>query len=235
MANLVIGIEGLVGAGKTSICRELVKRIPNTVLVNGGNIYRAIVGTIIKSGISLSDLNANSKNIDMKQMMEQMHIEFKIENNETILYANGKKVDEEYIQSKEISLAVSMLGGRTNEKGLIEYAKVMIDNLKKQYNVILAGRGILASYPECDYHLFITADLEERVKRKASQYGNKSLEEVKENIIKRDALQKEVGYYDIHDKTQVIDVTDCKSVEESTDKVLELINIPLYNGAVSAL
>ena len=26
MANLVIGIEGLIGAGKTSICRELVKK-----------------------------------------------------------------------------------------------------------------------------------------------------------------------------------------------------------------
>lgn len=34
MANIVIGIEGLVGAGKTSICRELVKKIPNTILVN---------------------------------------------------------------------------------------------------------------------------------------------------------------------------------------------------------
>lgn len=34
MANIVIGIEGLVGAGKTSICRELIKKIPNTILVN---------------------------------------------------------------------------------------------------------------------------------------------------------------------------------------------------------
>ena len=43
MSNLVIGIEGLVGAGKTSICRELIKQIPNTILVNGGNLYRAIL------------------------------------------------------------------------------------------------------------------------------------------------------------------------------------------------
>ena len=33
--NIVIGIEGLVGSGKTSICRELIKRLPNTVLLNG--------------------------------------------------------------------------------------------------------------------------------------------------------------------------------------------------------
>ena len=43
MEHIVIGIEGLVGAGKTSICRELIKILPNTVLLNGGNLYRAIV------------------------------------------------------------------------------------------------------------------------------------------------------------------------------------------------
>ena len=39
MEHIVIGIEGLVGAGKTSICRELLKKIPNSVLLNGGNLY----------------------------------------------------------------------------------------------------------------------------------------------------------------------------------------------------
>ena len=227
MANLVIGIEGLVGAGKTSICRELIKRIPNTILVNGGNIYRSIIGTIIKNGKDLQELKANSENLDMKKMMDSLNIEFKIENHETVMYCNGIKIDEEYIQSKEISMAVSSLGGRTNEKALFDYAKKLIDSFKQQYNVILSGRGVLTIYPECDYHLFITADLEERVKRKASQYDDKTLEEVRENIVKRDELQKEVGYYDIHEKTIVIDVTECKSAEESTDKVLEAIPIPL--------
>ena len=227
MANLVIGIEGLVGAGKTSICGELIKRIPNTILVNGGNIYRSIIGTIIKNGKDLQELKANSENLDMKKMMDSLNIEFKIENHETVMYCNGIKIDEEYIQSKEISMAVSSLGGRTNEKALFDYAKKLIDSFKQQYNVILSGRGVLTIYPECDYHLFITADLEERVKRKASQYDDKTLEEVRENIVKRDELQKEVGYYDIHEKTIVIDVTECKSAEESTDKVLEAIPIPL--------
>ena len=139
----------------------------------------------------------------------------------------GEKVSEEYIQSKEISLAVSTLGGRTNEKSLFQYAKNLINNFKEEYNVILSGRGVLNIYPECDYHLFIIADLEERVKRKASQYNDKTFEEVRQNIIKRDELQREVGYYNLHEITKVIDVTDCKSVTESTDKVLDVLNIPL--------
>ena len=181
----------------------------------------------MKNGEKLHTLKANAENLDMKKMMDYLKIEFRIEENETVLYCEGEKIDEEYLQSKEISMAVSSLGGRTDEKALFAYAKGVIDSLKEKYNVILSGRGVLTIYPECDYHLFITADLEERVKRKASQYADKSQDEVRENIIKRDALQKEVGYYDISDRTTVIDVTACKSVEESTDKVLELLNIPL--------
>ena len=51
--NIVIGIEGLVGSGKTSISKELLKYIPNSIILHGGNIYRAIVNGIINSGTDL--------------------------------------------------------------------------------------------------------------------------------------------------------------------------------------
>lgn len=41
--NIVIGIEGMVGSGKTSICRKLLDYIPNSIILHGGNIYRAVV------------------------------------------------------------------------------------------------------------------------------------------------------------------------------------------------
>ena len=56
------------------------------------------------------------------------------------------------------------------------------------------------------------------------QYGNKTDENaLKENIIKRDNLQKQAGYYKIYENTISIDVSDCKNVEESTKKVLKFI------------
>ena len=45
------------------------------------------------------------------------------------------------------------------------------------------------------------------------------------NIIKRDALQEKSGFYDYSPITLEIDVTDCKSVQESTDKVLQKIKL----------
>lgn len=227
MSNLVIGIEGLVGAGKTSVCRELIKKIPNTVLLNGGNLYRAIVYSMMQNGSKLEELKAQGKNLDIKEMMDFFKIEIKIENNETIIYINGEKVEEEAIQSKEASMAVSTVGGSADNKNLFIFAKDLINKLKENYNVIVSGRSVMKIYPDCDYHFFIVADLEERVKRKCTQYNNKEeLEEVRKNIIKRDKLQEQAGFYEYSPITIEVDVTNCKSVEESTKVVMEKIKLP---------
>ena len=54
MENIVIGIEGTVGAGKTSICRELLRDIENSIIIHGGEIYRAIVYGIDRKSTRLN-------------------------------------------------------------------------------------------------------------------------------------------------------------------------------------
>lgn len=225
MANIVIGIEGYVGSGKTSICRNLIKKMPNTVLLNGGNLYRAIIYTLINSGKNLQEIKHKASNINIKELMDEFKINLRVENNETVIYIGETKIEEEKLQSKENSIAVSSIGGRANEKELFEFARNLIDELKTKYNVIISGRGIMTIYPKTDYHIFITATLEERVRRKCMQYNDVDEKEIRENIEQRDALQEKVGYYKIEENTIVIDVTNCKNVEESTDKVLENISI----------
>ena len=103
--NIVIGIEGLVGSGKTSICRELLKRDPNSVLLNGGNLYRAIVYTLMKKGHNLFKLKKITKNADIKKYMDDLNVEIKMEDRESKIYIDGKLADEEELQSKASSLA----------------------------------------------------------------------------------------------------------------------------------
>lgn len=231
MANLVIGIEGLVGAGKTSICRELIKKLPNTILLNGGNLYRSIVYAMMQNGSKLEELKLQGKNLDIKNMMDLFKIQIKIENKETIIYIDGDKVDEAAIQSKEASMAVSTVGGSADNKNLFIFARKLINDLKENYNVIVSGRSVMKIYPDSDYHFFITASLNERVKRKCIQYNNTETEkEIRENIIKRDELQKKAGFYELSPITIEVDVTDCKSVEESTNLVLSKIKLPELSG-----
>lgn len=230
MSNIVIGIEGLVGAGKTSICRELLKHIPNSIILHGGNLYRGIIYALMRSSsnIDLKNLKENIKDIDIKKIMDTLKVEFKIENRESVVYVDGKKIDEEKLQSEDSSLAVSIAGANADSEKFYAFARHLINMYSQEYNVIVSGRDLMRIYPNLNYHFFITASLEERIRRKMSQYGKDSdYEEVKQNIVKRDELQEKAGYYTIYDNTIKIDVTDCKTVEKSTMRVLK--HIKEYN------
>lgn len=222
--NIVIGIEGLVGAGKTSICRELLKQNENAILLNGGNLYRAIVYCLMKKEPNLLKLEKLTKNADIKKYMDDLNVEIRIEDRESKIYIDDELADEEELQSKASSLAVSIIGGIADNTKLFEFSRELIDRLKKEHVVIVSGRSLMKIYPELDYHLFITASLKERVKRKCIQYNEaEKIKEVKKNIVRRDRLQKIAGFYKIYPNTIKIDVTDCKTVEESTYKVMEHI------------
>lgn len=222
MSNIVIGIEGLVGSGKTSICRNLLHKLPNSIILHGGNLYRGIVYAFMQK-------NSNKKitsleNIDITQIMKTLNVEIKLENNETVVYVNGKKIDEEELQNEKTSMAVSIAGNVANNENLFKFARNIINKFKEKYNVIVSGRALIQIYPELDYHFLILADLDERVKRKAIQYdGNVNLEELRKHIETRDALQEKSGFYKVYDKTIKVDVTDCKTIEESTNKVCNYI------------
>lgn len=227
MENITIGIEGLVGAGKTSICRAMLDKIPNSIILHGGNLYRGIVYALMNSGIDMSKIVNNSdKPIDIKQMMDMLKVEIKIENRESVVYVDGKKINEDNLQSDATSLAVSKIAKDADNSKFYAFGKKLIDVYKKQYNLIISGRDLMKIYPELDYHFFVTADIETRVDRKIHQYTNEKItrEELKKHIEERDSLQEQAGFYKRYDKTIDVDVTECKSAEESAMKILEKIN-----------
>lgn len=220
--NIVIGIEGLVGSGKTSISRELLNYIPNSIILHGGNIYRAIVYGIMKKGIDFK----NVKNIDINEIMNNLGVKVKLENKETVVYLNNEKIKEEDLQSDKSSIAVSKVASVADNTKLYKFGKELIDNFRNDYNIILSSRDIMKMYPETTYHFFITASLEERINRKYIQYNGKiEKNKIKETIEERDKLQEKTGYYKIYENTKLIDVTNCINAKESCNKLLENIKI----------
>mgnify|MGYP004492610905 FL=1 len=218
MKNIVIGIEGTVGAGKTSICRELLKDIDNSIILHGGEIYRAIVYGMLQTKIE------DTENIEAFSIMKKLGIEIKLENKETVIYMNGKKIDEKELQSKKSSIEVSKVSNKADNTKLYQFGKELIDKYRNKYNVILSSRDIVKMYPDVTYHFFIDASIEERTNRKYIQY-NKEIpkEQIKEMIQIRDELQEKSGYYKIYPQTQIIDVTNCASAKEAEKLVLKNI------------
>ena len=218
MENIVIGIEGTVGAGKTSICRELLNEIDNSIILHGGEIYRAIVYGMMQEKPDMENL----QNLDSFEIMKKLGIEVRLEDRETVIYMNGKKLDEKDLQSKKASMAVSKVSNVAKNEQLYEFGKNLIDEYRKDYNIILSSRDIIKMYPDVTYHFFIEASIDERTNRKYMQY-NKEIpkEQIKEMIQVRDELQEKSGYYKIYPQTKIIDVTNCQSAKESEKLVLE--------------
>ena len=220
--NVVIGIEGTVGAGKTSICRKLLEKIENSIILHGGNIYRAIVYEMSKSEENIQRF----KEIDVYEMMREFEIDVKLEDRETVIYIKGKKIEEKYLQSNKSSILVSQVSNIANNKKLYQFGKNLIDEFRKKYNIILSSRDIVKMYPDVTYHFFIDASIEERVNRKYIQYNRKlSKDEIRKMIEERDKLQKETGYYKIYPQTKIVDVTECNTVEDATEKVFRNIKL----------
>lgn len=215
--NIVIGIEGLVGAGKTSICKELLNLIPDSIVLHAGNVYRAVVYKLIKENI---DLN----NIDIKEFIDKYKINIRVENRETVVYFGEEKIDEDILQSAQNSMAVSQVSNIAKNGNAYIFVSKIIDDLKKKYNVIFSGRDTLKIYPNLDYHFFIIADIDERVRRKRIQYNNEMSEkEIKDHIEKRDKLQKDSGYYNTYDSTIIIDVTKTESAKQGAEIIFNKI------------
>ena len=227
MNKIVIGIEGLVGSGKTSICKCLLDYIPNSIILHGGNLYRGIVYVLMQSSkkINIDNLKQNLKNIDIKEVMDKLNVELKIENRESVIYVAGKKIEEDELQSEEASMAVSLASSSANNSHFYRFGAEIINSFKDNFNIIVSGRDLMKIYPELDYHFFITASLEERIKRKMHQYNTLQYEEIKKNIKVRDELQEQTGYYKVYENTIEIDVTNCKSADESAKKVLSFIKV----------
>lgn len=221
-SNLVIGIEGLVGAGKTSICKKLLDYIPNSVVLHASDVYRAVVYKLMKEIKNGAQIDIN--NLDIKSLIEKYKINIKIENRESVVYFGDEKIDPNEIQSKDTSMAVSKISNVADNSKAYKVVERIIDNLRVHYNVIFSGRDTANIYPNLNYHFFITADIEERVKRKLAQYeGKMSYEDIKNHIEQRDKLQKDSGYYKIYDNTIVVDVTNCKTIEESAKELIKYI------------
>ena len=158
MNNIVIGGEGLVGSGKTSLCRELLKMIPNSIILHGGNLYRGIVFALMNSGMNPTQMK-ESHNIDIRKVMEMLKVSIKIVNNESVVFVDGVEINEEKLQSDKTSMSVSRIAKEADNTKLYSFAKTLIDNYKKQYNVIASGRDLMKIYPELDYHFLITSDI----------------------------------------------------------------------------
>ena len=221
MNNIVVGIEGMVGAGKTSICDELLNLIPNSIFVDGSKIYRALIEALHMAKDNINSLEQMAM-LTPFDLLKKLQVEFKIEDRKTVIYIAGKKVDEEAMKSMQNSIGVSNMANQADNSKLFAFAHQIIQEYSKKFNIIVSARDLVKIYPEMDLHIFITASLEERVQRRYYQLkGEYTIDEVRNSIIQRDILHEKSGINETFDKTVKVDVTGDSSAKESAKKIFD--------------
>ena len=193
-----IAIDGYVAAGKGTLA-SLIARKYGFLYLDTGAIYRSV---------TYGFLHCDHK--DINKVLEEIDIEITSDNR---VFVDGKEVTLE-IRKQDVNDAVSMVCQFPQVR---EFATNYARKVANGRDIVMDGRDIgSVVLPNADVKFVIMATVESRVKRRYEQNRQKGLkiseEEVKNNIIKRDNIDKKNIV--IYEDTVVIDNTN-QTLEES--------------------
>ncbi len=186
MRKIVIAIDGYSSCGKSTMAKDLARKIGYTY-IDTGAMYRAVTCYALQHGL-FSDGKIDEK--ALSQAIDDIHICFcrnAAGQVETCL--NGKSVEKE-IRGMDVSNHVSQVAAL----GFVRKAMVrQQQEMGKEKGVVLDGRDIgSVVFPDAELKVFVTASVEVRAKRRLDELvakgENTTLEEVKKNIQMRDYI-----------------------------------------------
>lgn len=189
MKNLIIAIDGFSSCGKSTIAKDLAKKL-NYRYIDSGAMYRAI------TYYSLLNNFINGDKIDENKLLNNLsniEIDFKYnvrsKQNEIIL--NGENIEDK-IRGIKVSEKVSIV---SKIKKVREFLVKQQRKMGEQKQIVMDGRDIgTVVFPNADIKFFMTANAQIRAKRRFDELSSKgekvSFDEIKKNILERDYLDQ---------------------------------------------
>jgi CMP/dCMP kinase len=188
MKKLIIAIDGYSSSGKSTMARDLARRI-GYVYVDSGAMYRAVTLYAIGHGMASPE-----KGVDTKALiaaLPDIHISFTPAGADgkqhTLL--NGRDVEKE-IRDMQVSSLVSPVA-------VIPEVRRHLVALQQEYGrekgIVMDGRDIGTTvFPHAEMKVFVNASPEERARRRTHELAEKgeevSYEDVLKNIRERDHI-----------------------------------------------
>ena len=185
--NITIAIDGHSSSGKSTVAKELAKKLSYTY-VDSGAMYRAVTLFCMNKGlIQGSDVQEE----ELRRRMDQINIDFVL-NNKTGMadtFLNGQNVENEI---REIQ--VSNLVSPVSKIAFVRKALVKLQReISKGKGIVMDGRDIgTVVFPHAEIKIFMTASPEVRAKRRYDELKAKgstvSLEDILQNVQQRDFI-----------------------------------------------
>ncbi len=214
---MIIAIDGPAGAGKSTVARELSKKL-SFKYVDTGAMYRAITFELIKRK---QEDSADLEKV-FKDIIESINIDF-VDGN---IILNGEILSKE-LRTPIIDRYVSKAASSSVVRAFLsaEQRKLAINSP----NTVLEGRDTTTVVcPDAQVKIFLTASLEERARRRHEELLKKNVkigfEEVMSQIEKRDEsdMNRPIGPLMVAEDAVVIDST-AKDVHWVVNKIYEIV------------
>ncbi|MBD3749656.1 MAG: (d)CMP kinase [Sphingobacteriales bacterium] len=180
--NIVVAIDGYSSCGKSTLAKALAKKL-HFIYIDSGAMYRAVTLYFLRNQ---TDLNNHDLIIDA---LEHIDLNFHSRDYQSHILLNGEEVSEE-IRQMPVSDNVSKIAS------IKEVRQAMVkqqQKMGKTKNMVMDGRDIgTVVFPDAQVKLFMTADPKIRAERRFKELSEKgeevSLEEIFENIARRDYI-----------------------------------------------
>ena len=216
--GFIVAVDGTAGSGKGTITKIIAERL-NLVSIDTGAMYRCVALECINQNINYTEIEK------IKEVLKNIDIELKKENNLQIVILNGKDVTRE-IRTPEIDAVVAKFAAIKEVRDKITPIQ---RKMGENSDIIMEGRDIgTVVFPHADVKVFLDCSVEERARRRYKQDLEKGIqttyEEVLESIKERHKLEteREIAPLVRAPDAVYIDSTNM-TIEEETNAVIKVI------------
>lgn len=220
MAEIInITLDGPGGSGKTTLAKEISKKL-NIAYLDTGAMYRGVAYYMMSNDIDVADVEK------VKENLNSFTLQVVRDSDEQKILINGEDVSG-LIRTQEISFGASTVSKIPEVRlKLVEMQR----SIAKESSCVIDGRDI-GSYvlPDAEYKFYLTADVDERAKRRYLEQKTKgmdvTLERVKSEMIARDEQDQKRAFAPlvVPAGAFVIDTTNM-TLEEVLELILSRIN-----------
>ncbi|MGO4122050.1 (d)CMP kinase [Arthrobacter sp. YAF16] len=224
--SLVVAIDGPSGSGKSSVSKEVARRL-RLAYLDTGAMYRALTWFCLDSGLDLADAEA------IEAAAEALQLEISTSPQEEYVRVAGADITEA-IREPGISAAVSAvattLGARTE---LIRRQRALIE--KHHRRMVVEGRDITTVVaPNAEVRMLLTASEEARLRRRGIQLGgSQNAEQLAAQVTARDAKDSTVvNFTQAADGVVTLDSSDL-DFAQTVDAALGIVHRVVTHTAIN--